>query len=279
MICALAVSGGPVNAAPAPHGLSQAALSTAPVPPPSSLSAGQKLLPSTTMVAPGGHVVLSMQADGNLVERRDGALVWATYTQGHPGAYAVMQGDGNFVIYSTGGTALWHTHTYGYGGAHATLQDDTYFVIYSAVKTPLWWRDIGKGAALCNSTASNPAGTAITRWNPVTVCVLRVLRQSTANLADVNLMIQYESSGNPNAINNYDINAQLGHPSKGLIQVIQPTFNRFRSLQLSASLYNPAANLYAGLNYAIYTYGSIHNVPGLVSLRAGGGYKGYAVGG
>ena len=52
------------------------------------------------MVATGGHVVMVMQGDGNLVERRDGALVWATYTQGHPGAWAVMQGDGNFVIYT-----------------------------------------------------------------------------------------------------------------------------------------------------------------------------------
>ncbi len=227
------------------------------------------------MVATGGHVVMVMQGDGNLVERRDGALVWATYTQGHPGAWAVMQSDGNFVIYTPQGKPLWHTHTFGYGGAYATLQADTYFVVYSAVKTPLWWRDIGKGAALCNSTASNPAGTAITRWNPVTLCVLQVLRQSSGNLADVNLIIKYESSGDPNAINLYDINAKLGHPSEGLIQVIQPTFNRFRSLQLSANLYNPAANLYAGLNYAIYTYGSIHNVPGLVSLRAGGPYKGY----
>ena len=36
-------------------------------------------------------------------------------------------------------------------------------------------------------------------------------------------------------------------------------------------------NLYAGLNYATYTYGSIHNAPGLVSLRNGGGYKGYSL--
>lgn len=40
-------------------------------------------------------------------------------------------------------------------------------------------------------------------------------------------------------------------------------------------LYDPAANLCAGLNYAIHTYGSIHNVPGLVSLRNGSGYVGY----
>ncbi|NUO45371.1 MAG: lytic transglycosylase, partial [Streptomyces sp.] len=34
-----------------------------------------------------------------------------------------------------------------------------------------------------------------------------------------------ESSGNPYAINNWDSNAIAGTPSKGLLQVIDPTFN------------------------------------------------------
>lgn len=131
------------------------------------------------------------------------------------------------------------------------------------------------GAATCNALHSDPAGTAITRWNPITLCVLSLLRQSAGNLGDVNTMIEYESSGDPNAVNNYDINAQEGHPSEGLIQVIRPTFDQYRTPQLPNDLFNPAANLYAGLNYAINTYGSIHNVPGLVSLRNGGGYVGY----
>ncbi|MFD6804061.1 lytic transglycosylase, partial [Streptomyces cyaneofuscatus] len=37
--------------------------------------------------------------------------------------------------------------------------------------------------------------------------------------------IMRESSGNPNAVNDWDINAQNGIPSKGLLQVIQPTFD------------------------------------------------------
>ncbi|MGI8416535.1 MAG: transglycosylase SLT domain-containing protein [Nakamurella sp.] len=131
------------------------------------------------------------------------------------------------------------------------------------------------GAAPCNALHSDPAGTAITRWNPITLCVLSLLRQSAGNLGDVNTIIEYESSGDPNAVNNTDINAQEGHPSEGLIQVIRPTFDQYRTPQLPNDLFNPAANLYAGLNYAIHTYGSIHNVPGLVSLRNGGGYVGY----
>ena len=113
----------------------------------------------------------------------------------------------------------------------------------------------------------------------MTLCVLQVLRQSSGNLADVDLIIKYESSGRSERHQSLGYQRQARPPSEGLIQVIQPTFNRFRSLQLSANLFNPAANLYAGLNYAIYTYGSIHNVPGLVSLRAGGRYKGYIVAG
>lgn len=130
----------------------------------------------------------------------------------------------------------------------------------------------------CDNVPSDPSGTAVTRWNPITLCVLASLQQSAGNLDDVNIIILNESSGDPNAINLWDSNAAEGHPSEGLIQVIRPTFDQYRSAGLANNLYDPAANLYAGLNYAIHTYGSIHNVPGLVSLRNGGGYVGYIVG-
>ncbi|CAM5696611.1 transglycosylase SLT domain-containing protein [Streptomyces californicus] len=39
--------------------------------------------------------------------------------------------------------------------------------------------------------------------------------------------IMRESSGNPNAVNDWDINARNGIPSKGLLQVIQPTFDAY----------------------------------------------------
>ena len=135
----------------------------------------------------------------------------------------------------------------------------------------------GSGAARCNAVPVDANGTAVTRWNPLVKCILAVLSQPQApgNVADVDTMIRYESSGDPNAINRYDINWQEGHPSEGLIQVIRPTFDAWRSPLLANNLLNPAANLYAGLNYAIHRYGSIHNIPGLVSLRGGGPYKGY----
>ncbi len=69
-----------------------------------------------------------------------------------------------------------------------------------------------------------------------------------------------ESSGNPNAINNWDINAINGVPSKGLLQVIQPTFNAYHVPGTSWNIYDPVANITAAANYAAHRYGSIDNV-------------------
>ncbi|MFI9252568.1 transglycosylase SLT domain-containing protein [Streptomyces sp. NPDC053069] len=72
--------------------------------------------------------------------------------------------------------------------------------------------------------------------------------------------IMRESSGNPMAINDWDINAVNGIPSKGLLQVIQPTFNTYHVPGTSSNIYDPVANITAAANYAAHRYGSIDNV-------------------
>ncbi|MFF0289360.1 transglycosylase SLT domain-containing protein [Streptomyces sp. NPDC005262] len=69
-----------------------------------------------------------------------------------------------------------------------------------------------------------------------------------------------ESSGNPNAINNWDSNAAKGIPSKGLLQVIDPTFKTYHVAGTSWNIYDPVANITAACNYAAHRYGSIDNV-------------------
>ncbi|KOU56030.1 lytic transglycosylase [Streptomyces sp. MMG1533] len=69
-----------------------------------------------------------------------------------------------------------------------------------------------------------------------------------------------ESSGNPNAINNWDINAINGIPSKGLLQVIPPTFKTYHVPGTSWNIYDPVANITAACNYAADRYGSMDNV-------------------
>ncbi|WP_371621725.1 transglycosylase SLT domain-containing protein [Streptomyces sp. NBC_01116] len=72
--------------------------------------------------------------------------------------------------------------------------------------------------------------------------------------------IMRESSGNPNAVNDWDINAQNGIPSKGLLQVIQPTFDAYHVKGTEKKLTDPVANITAAANYAADRYGSIDNV-------------------
>ncbi|KUN19563.1 lytic transglycosylase [Streptomyces antibioticus] len=72
--------------------------------------------------------------------------------------------------------------------------------------------------------------------------------------------IMRESSGNPSAINNWDINAINGTPSIGLLQIIKPTFDAYHVAGTSWSQYDPVANIVASANYAADKYGSIDNV-------------------
>ncbi|CAM5644248.1 LysM peptidoglycan-binding domain-containing protein [Streptomyces californicus] len=74
--------------------------------------------------------------------------------------------------------------------------------------------------------------------------------------------IMRESSGNPAAINNWDSNAVKGTPSKGLLQVIDPTFQAYHVPGTSTDSYDPVANITAACNYAADRYGSIDNVFG-----------------
>ncbi|MET9957083.1 LysM peptidoglycan-binding domain-containing protein [Streptomyces sp. NPDC006339] len=74
--------------------------------------------------------------------------------------------------------------------------------------------------------------------------------------------IMRESSGNPLAINNWDSNAAAGTPSKGLLQVIDPTFRAYHVAGMPFDPYDPVANITAACNYAADRYGSIDNVFG-----------------
>ncbi|GKQ35111.1 transglycosylase SLT domain-containing protein [Streptomyces sp. A012304] len=71
-----------------------------------------------------------------------------------------------------------------------------------------------------------------------------------------------ESSGNPNAINLWDSNAAKGTPSKGLLQVIDPTFAAYHVPGTLYDPFDPVANITAACNYAADRYGSIDNVFG-----------------
>jgi hypothetical protein len=99
------------------------------------------------------------------------------------------------------------------------------------------------------------AGTA--RWRGIVTQVVAMLGQPASAVDAVLRRIQFESGGNPRAINNWDVNARRGTPSKGLMQTIGPTFAAYAGPYRGRGIYDPLANIYAGANYAIHTYGSL----------------------
>jgi SLT domain-containing protein/Flp pilus assembly pilin Flp len=98
-------------------------------------------------------------------------------------------------------------------------------------------------------------------------------------IGDLEIIGHYESGDNPNAINLSDSNAAAGDPSRGIMQTIMSTFLAYHQAGTSMDIYNPVANIAAAINYIKSRYGSVSNVPGIVSLANGGGYVGYDSGG
>lgn len=91
--------------------------------------------------------------------------------------------------------------------------------------------------------------------------------------AAMNDIIQRESGWDPNNVNLTDINAQRGDPSKGLMQVIHETFERFRDKSLPDSQLDPLANMVAALRYMGHRYGNGDNGAGLINVASrSGGY-------
>lgn len=100
-------------------------------------------------------------------------------------------------------------------------------------------------------------GPGAEQWRGVALEALRRTGQDPGLIDRVLQQIQIESSGDPNIVNTWDINAQRGTPSKGLIQTIDSTFQAYRDPSLPNSPFDPLANLVAGIRYTIATYGSI----------------------
>ncbi len=69
-----------------------------------------------------------------------------------------------------------------------------------------------------------------------------------SSVDEIYTIIQKESNGNPNAVNNWDSNAAKGTPSKGLMQTIDSTFMA-HALPGHYDIFNPVDNIIAGVRY------------------------------
>ena len=111
------------------------------------INPGEGLRAGEQIESCGGEYTLALQTDGNLVLSRNdphGAEVtlWATFTD-RPGAdkgyVALLQADGNVVVYGDASNALWSSETAGHANVdHLALQTDGNLVVYKDGGQPLW---------------------------------------------------------------------------------------------------------------------------------------------
>ena len=114
-------------------------------------------------------------------------------------------------------------------------------------------------------------GSGVERWRNVAIRALKITGQySTANLNALLNQMRTESNGNPNAVNNWDINAKNGTPSKGLMQVIDPTFRAYAMPGFNSNIFDPLSNILASIRYALSRYGSLTNAYRGVGYANGG---------
>lgn len=94
-----------------------------------------------------------------------------------------------------------------------------------------------------------------------------------ANVKRTLYQMQTESGGNPRAINLWDSNAKKGTPSKGLMQVIDPTFKSYARKGYSSNIYDPMSNILASVRYANSRYGSLAKAYRGVGYASGIGFE------
>lgn len=133
----------------------------------------------------------------------------------------------------------------------------------------------GKIAGLGNFKGGAAAPAQVQSW---IMAAMQATGTPSVWLNALTSLAMHESGGNPRAINLWDSNAKAGHPSKGLMQTIDSTFNAYKMNGLN-DIWNPIHNAVAAIRYMIVRYKSIGNVPGIANMAQGKGYVGYAKGG
>ena len=114
----------------------------------------------------------------------------------------------------------------------------------------------------------------VEQWRNLAKTALLITGQYTeSNLNALLTQMKHESGGNARAINLWDSNAKKGIPSKGLMQVIDPTFRSYAMSPYDSDIYDPLSNMVAAIRYTVSRYGSLYR--GWTAR----GYKGYKNGG
>ena len=131
---------------------------------------GNAVLPAGGVLNEGsslsvGSFTAVLQHDGNFVLYNAGRVLWATWTVGKGGKTLVMQNDGNLVLYRPDGTPVWWTSTQG-AKSSLVLQCDGNMVIYNSAGVPKWSTNtaVSSGTPQKYHDIGFTAGQQVARW-------------------------------------------------------------------------------------------------------------------
>jgi hypothetical protein len=99
---------------------------------PNTLSANESLTVGQAIVSsdPGHAYTAVMQGDGNFVVYGPTGPIWSSHTNGTAATRATMQSDGNLVLYTATNVPVFATGTNGSGGNRLVMQSDGNLVAY-----------------------------------------------------------------------------------------------------------------------------------------------------
>ena len=198
--------------------------------------------------APKGMKVLSAEDTANVMGKRTPTF---RYAKGNIDIWDYMDNAGGLV------SAVTQKYV-NYNGLKGTVLNISKGLVNTAGTAMTSWvkKIFDEFGALSLSNYNPSAG--VNQWKSTVIRALKMEGQySDANVARTLYQMQTESGGNPRAINNWDSNAKRGTPSKGLMQVIDPTFNAYARPGFNKNIYDPLSNILASIRYAVSRYGSL----------------------
>ena len=226
-----------------------------------------------TVERPAEHAAtLGMLANGGIVQRFSlGGIVSGLLSGGGDTAKAIAAlATGNTVAFTNALSGLIGTSAAGSLGQVMVALPKT--LVTDAAKAAMGMM----GGSSGGSSGGGALTPAVRDWFNKAVAVTGVGMSWAPDLETIG---QHESSFNPSAINLSDSNAAAGDPSKGIMQLISTTFSEYHQPGTSPNIFEPVANIAAGINYIKGRYGNPGDVPGIISLAQGGKYVGYDSGG
>lgn len=104
-----------------------------------SLAVGGSLTSGERLVSTSGQYFSMLQGDGNFVlYSSQGQVLWSSRTHGKGATRLFLQSDGDLVLYTTEGNRVWASQTIGKGATHLIMQDDGNLVLVNASGGRVW---------------------------------------------------------------------------------------------------------------------------------------------